>query len=161
MALQDHIDNIYRAFGLDPKDFAVPKGIEWHALDHHLANITALLASGAGGSGGGSGVTAHNLLSNRNMADQHPISAVTGLQAALDAVNNAINTHKSSPTDHNDIRQAIALLEQAVNSAVKISEKGVANGVAALGSDGKVPVSQLPDIPRITNTEIQNIINSL
>ena len=158
--LQDHIDNIYIAFGLDPKDFAVPRGMEQHALDHHLANITALLASGAG-SGGGSGVTAHNLLSNRNLPDQHPISAITGLQAALDAVNNAITAHKSSPTDHNDIRKALVSLEQAITSTIKSSEKGIANGVASLGADGKVPVSQLPDIPRITNMDIQNIINSL
>jgi len=35
-----------------------------------------------GGSGGGT--NDHNVLINRNIADQHPISAVTGLQTALD-----------------------------------------------------------------------------
>ncbi|MBW2647656.1 MAG: hypothetical protein JRE23_16075, partial [Deltaproteobacteria bacterium] len=33
---------------------------------------------------GGTGSTDHNVLSNRTIADQHPIAAVTGLQAALD-----------------------------------------------------------------------------
>jgi hypothetical protein len=158
-ALQDHINNIYTALGADYNELAPPFG-ERDILGWHLTNITALLASGGGGSGGG-GVSMHNLLTNRNLADQHPISAITGLQAAIDAVNNAINTHNSSPTAHNDIRQAVASLEQAVNSAVKTSEKGAANGVAVLDANGKVPVSQLPDIPSITNAEIQNIINNL
>lgn len=36
------------------------------------------------GGGGGGGVTNHNLLTNRNDANQHPISAITGLQSELD-----------------------------------------------------------------------------
>ena len=34
--------------------------------------------------GGGSGTTNHNVLTNRSMPNQHPISAITGLQEALD-----------------------------------------------------------------------------
>ncbi|MDR2413033.1 MAG: hypothetical protein LBD50_02360 [Rickettsiales bacterium] len=40
----------------------------------------------------------------------------------------------------------------AVNALVPISQKGVADGVASLGSDGKVPTAQLPTIPADTNT---------
>lgn len=32
------------------------------------------------------GITEHNLLENRNLPDQHPISAITGLQEALDTI---------------------------------------------------------------------------
>lgn len=41
------------------------------------------IASGGGSSGGGT--TDHSLLSNRGIVDQHPIAAITGLQAALDS----------------------------------------------------------------------------
>ena len=40
---------------------------------------------GAGGASGGSGTTDHSALSNRDLADQHPISAITNLQSGLDA----------------------------------------------------------------------------
>ena len=36
--------------------------------------------------GNGGGTTNHNALSNRDMANQHPISAITGLQEALDNI---------------------------------------------------------------------------
>lgn len=39
-----------------------------------------------GGGGGGGGTSYHNLLRNRDMADQHPISAITGLQNELDEI---------------------------------------------------------------------------
>jgi hypothetical protein len=38
--------------------------------------------------GGGGGTSYHNLLRNRDMADQHPISAITGLQASLTGLAN-------------------------------------------------------------------------
>lgn len=50
------------------------------------------------GGGGGGGTTDHTQLTNRDAANQHPISAITGLQGALDSkateayVNNAITT---------------------------------------------------------------------
>jgi len=86
--LQDHIDNIYRSFGLDPKDFTVPRGGEQYALDHHLANITALLASlvsGGGGSGGGIETDPIFTAAKPNLAlksDLMPITAVIPSQAS-------------------------------------------------------------------------------
>ena len=51
----------------------------------------------------GSGVTKHNLLSNRDLPDQHPISAITGLHEALDTI----------PTDYvSDVELEAALLEK-------------------------------------------------
>jgi hypothetical protein len=89
--LQDHINNIYAALGADYNEMTPPSdGPPWarDPLGWHLTNITDLLASGGGGSGGG--VSMHNLLTNRGLADQHPISAITSLQASLDALNAAL-----------------------------------------------------------------------
>jgi hypothetical protein len=54
--------------------------LRWtHAELHRIAGNLRQL-----GEGGGGGVTVHNSLTGRDVADAHPISAVTGLQAALD-----------------------------------------------------------------------------
>lgn len=49
------------------------------------AQRTRIRIRTVGGGSGGGGVTVHNLLSGRSAADAHPISAITGLQAALNA----------------------------------------------------------------------------
>lgn len=49
-------------------------------LADHEERIDALEQGG----GGGGGTTDHRQLSNRDAANQHPISAITGLQSALD-----------------------------------------------------------------------------
>lgn len=43
-----------------------------------------------------------------------------------------------------DLRTALDTALEKANAAIPSSQKGVANGVASLGSDGKVPSSQLP-----------------
>jgi hypothetical protein len=112
--LEEKIQNIIAALGGD-YDLKPPPGYA-DKLGWYLELICQLIIAGGGGSGGGGGITAHNLLSNRGMADQHPISAVTGLQAALDAANQALTAHKSSSTDHGDIRTAVNNLQQAVSN---------------------------------------------
>lgn len=47
--------------------------------------VTFPLAKPLGGGGSGVGTTDHSLLSNRGIADQHPIAAIAGLQVALDS----------------------------------------------------------------------------
>ena len=47
-------------------------------------DIALIKALGRGGSGGTSGTTDHSKLINRSAADQHPMSAITGLESALD-----------------------------------------------------------------------------
>lgn len=46
-----------------------------------------------GGGGGGGGVTIHNDLTGRSTTDAHPIAAITGLQAALDAKSATSHNH--------------------------------------------------------------------
>jgi len=153
-------------------------------LGWYLDLIGELLRSNSGGPGGG-GITTHRLLSGRNDADQHPISAITGLQAALDAVNQAINIHKSSITDHDDLRTAINNLQATVNSlnipslapyrtaadqdlidnTIKKSIEDLENSSGSGGS-GSIDAAEVinilnEELASITNKEIQDIFNEL
>ena len=65
----------------------------------------------------------------------HEISGVNGLQGALDG--KAPSTHTHTSADISD-------LETKLGAKIDTSTKGQANGVASLGSDGKVPSDQLP-----------------
>ena len=51
----------------------------------------------------------------------------------------------------NILQQLATLIRNAINLRVKLSEKGVANGIATLDANAKVPESQLPAIA-ITDT---------
>lgn len=74
--------------------------------------------------GGGGGVTDHGDLDGLNDPD-HPIAAVVGLQAALDAHAGAADPHAGYQ---------------------KESEKDAANGYAGLGGDGKLASGVLPPL---------------
>jgi hypothetical protein len=65
--------------------------------------------------------TDHSNLSGRGIVDQHPISAITGLQTALDSKQASLGF---TPED--------------------TADKGQPEGYASLDSSGKVPPSQLP-----------------
>ena len=67
----------------------------------------------------------------------HPISDVTGLQAALDG---------KAATSHTHAQADITGLVAALTAKQATSEKGQANGYASLDSGGKVPSAQLPAI---------------
>lgn len=69
----------------------------------------------------------HNSLSDRGVANAHPISAITDLQTELDTLGDGVLDNASDIADKIDS-----------------SEKGVANGVAELDGSGKVPASQIP-----------------
>ena len=78
-----------------------------------------------------------------NTADvDKPISTAT--QEALDELESSINDHianKSNP--HQVTKEQVGLGNVTNDAQVKRSEMGVANGVATLNEEGKVPVSQL------------------
>lgn len=54
---------------------------------------------------GGGGTTDHTALTNRTLADQHPVSAITGLQAALDG--KATTTHMHAIADVTGLQAAL------------------------------------------------------
>ena len=200
--------------------------------------ITMQLAAGGGNGSGGGGTVLHNMLTNRNIADQHTIAAITGLSEALSKIvtshdqlnnRNVVDQHtiaaitglesqltnllnvinsKVSATDltnhandtgiHTSLQEKASWgnkyskpstgipkedLSQIVQEkldkagtalqsfsendptvpgwakqpqkpeytaeeigAIPVEKKGVANGVASLGADGKIPELQLPQL---------------
>lgn len=71
------------------------------------------------------------------------IPAATASAYGVVKVDTAVNSTSTNPVQNKAVQTAIA---DAVNNAayIKSSLKGANNGVAELGSDGKVPSSQLP-----------------
>lgn len=126
---------------------------------------------GQGGSGDGStGTTDHNDLTNRDMANQHPISAIEGLQEALDNVEVDLSDYatkeevKNSITEIETNKQDKLTEEQLQNiedvadkansidvyskdvadtTFIKAAEKGQASGVATLNNMGVIPNDQI------------------
>lgn len=68
------------------------------------------------------GITEHNLLSNRDLPDQHPIDAITGLREALDNVVNNIEGGSNIEVERQGDRAII-------NSTTFIFEQGIASDV--------------------------------
>ena len=68
------------------------------------------------------GITEHNKLSNRDLPDQHPISAITGLREALDNVVNNIEGGSNIEVERQGDRAVI-------NSTTFIFEQGIASDV--------------------------------
>lgn len=72
------------------------------------------------------GTDKHDELKNRDLADQHPIGAITGLAEALDGISinaRAINTlREGNLIDHNAIRSSIANLADDVGALSGIPE---------------------------------------
>lgn len=67
--------------------------------------------------------------------------------ASFDGSANVAITVTVADDSHNHIITNVDGLQDALNGAIPTSQKGVANGVATLDSDGKVPTSQLPVTP--------------
>lgn len=63
----------------------MPFDVEFHVTSQSFAPSFGEVHNVSDGGGSG-GTTDHNKLSNRNMENQHPISAITGLQEALDNI---------------------------------------------------------------------------
>lgn len=66
-------------------------------------------------------------------------------KAGTDAAS-ALTDHKNAPNPHGITKSTVGLGNVTNDAQVKRSEMGKANGVATLGSDGKVPESQLPTL---------------
>nr|DAG66264.1 MAG TPA: tail spike protein [Caudoviricetes sp.] len=83
----DDVSGLTIAVPVTKKIIRVQNGIISVDLETDTANAKAVSNWGGGGSGGGGGGTGgtsdHRDLINRDAADQHPMSAITGLSAAL------------------------------------------------------------------------------
>lgn len=122
-----------------------------------VAAVNEIWTSGGGGSGGGT--TDHSKLINRDKADQHPMSAITGLVDALGGKQpvGSYITEESDPTVPEWAKQPQkpAYTAQEV-WAIPSSEKGKADGVATLDSSGKVPSGQIPSLEYAGKTHAAN-----
>ena len=94
----------------------------------------------------------HNGLAGRDAANAHPMQSITGLEAELAS----IQSHIGDVDIHYAMDQ-ISITESQISDLqaylteeadpVFLSQKGVANGVAELDAQGKVPVGRIPDLP--------------
>lgn len=102
-------------------------------------NIKTINGTSVIGSGdlaiSGSGTTDHSVLTNRNIADQHPISAITGLQSALDS--KASTSHSHVIADTTGLQTALDSKQATLVSGTNIK---TINGTSVLGS-GDITVS--------------------
>lgn len=96
------------------------------------------------GSGGTVQASAKNSAFNKSFEDSSAAMAMDGVASAGVSSNVARADHKH-PSD---------------SSKINVSEKGVANGVATLGADGKVPSAQLPSYVDET-VEVQDFVATL
>ncbi len=125
--------------------------------------------------GGGGGTTNHTLLTNRDAADQHPVSAITGLQALIDSINaellnkaNIIHSHGISDITNLqtnlDGKAALSHTHTIANiTNLQTSLDGKANTIHAHGIsditnlqttlDGKAATSHTHTIANITNLQ--------
>lgn len=104
-----------------------------------LNNFSDIYIEAEPSTGGGSGGT-----SNYNDLFNKPILNTNNTEAQpvneKETIKGTVKLHKISKTgNYNDLNNKPSL------NFIPISDKGVANGVATLGNDLKIPVSQLPD----------------
>lgn len=80
-----------------------------------------------------------------NATHSHAISEVTNLQSSLDSKSDTGHTHTiANITNLQTALDGKAASNHTHDNYIEASQKGVASGVATLGTDGKVPSSQLP-----------------
>lgn len=107
----------------------------------------------------------HDRSGNIRKLSDYEIANINGLQAELDSLQSAINgkadaSHNHAISDISGLQTAldgkaasshghsianISGLQAALDAKLDDSQRGTANGVAPLGSDGKVPLANLPD----------------
>lgn len=118
-------------------------------------NNKSLLGSGninIEGGGGTGGTYDHTELDNRGAANQHPITAIAGLSAALNSKSDEGHTHSQYLTEHQDISG-----KQDVIGDLDSIRSGAAAGSTALQSevDPTVPAwAKTPDKPTYTAAEV-------
>lgn len=60
---------------------------------------------------GGSGTTDHNVLINRNIADQHPVGSITGLEDRLDVMAQHVSLNGRSDINQHPITAITGLVD--------------------------------------------------
>ncbi len=117
------------------------------------------------GSGGGGGVTVHNLLTGRDATDSHPMGAITGLTAALAAkADTASLAAVATSGDYSDLSGTPSLGSAAAANTTDFAAAVHSHDITSLttsGPDGKMPVTAsggiaLVDVPSGGTSRIPN-----
>ena len=110
------------------------------------SNLVAAINEAAQSGGGGSGTTDHSKLINRDVADQHPMSAITGLEEALEGKQAAGNYLTDKDLDATLTVKGKAADAAAVGARLESLSEEIAN----LGGGDDVSVEPAEDdIPKV------------
>lgn len=116
-------------------------------MQNVLNSIVATLSDGANIVPGSvtRGAIAPGAVDNTPTAGSNNLITSTAVAAAIKAIQTVVLENKElTDTELQNIIKTANGLTDAVNDRIPISEKGMYNGVATLGADGRVPASQLP-----------------
>ena len=99
----------------------------------------------------------HNLLFNRDLADQHPIKAITGLEDSLTSLSNDISAEENRAKG----------VEQELANSIDINHQAISNHVSDKNNPHEVTKSQIglgdvdntSDINKPISTATQNALN--
>lgn len=116
-------------------------------MQNVLNSIVATLSDGANIVPGSvtRGAIAPGAVDNTPTAGSNNLITSTAVAAAIKAIQTVVLENKElTDAELQNIINTANGLTDAVNDRIPISEKGMYNGVATLGEDGRVPASQLP-----------------
>lgn len=116
-------------------------------MQNVLNSIVATLTDGANIVPGSvtRGAIAPGAVDNTPTAGSNNLITSTAVAAAIKAIQTVVLENKElTDAELQNIIKTANGLTDAVNDRIPISEKGMYNGVATLGADGRVPASQLP-----------------
>ena len=116
-------------------------------MQNVLNSIVATLSDGANIVPGSvtRGAIAPGAVDNTPTAGSNNLITSTAVAAAIKAIQTVVLENKElTDAELQNIINTANGLTDAVNERIPISEKGMYNGVATLGADGRVPASQLP-----------------
>jgi hypothetical protein len=167
------------------RDYGLGNGYDasiWNAKQDTLVsgvniktiNGTSLLGSGniviSGGGGGGGGSSVHNDLTGKDAADQHPVSAITGLTEVLAAKAASSHTHSTSnvtgldaalaskaDSSHTHTTSNVTGLDAALASKASTSHTHVISDTTGLQTalDSKAASSHTHSIANVTNLQTE------
>lgn len=116
-------------------------------LQNVLNSIVATLTNGANIAPGSvtRGAIAPGAVDNTPTEGSNNLITSAAVEAAIKAIQTVVlNNKELTDEELQNITNTVSGLTDAVNDRIPISEKGMYNGVATLGADGRVPASQLP-----------------
>lgn len=155
--------------GYNPSVWNAKQDVLVSGVNIKTVNGTALLGSGnIVIAGGGGGTDDHSVLTNRDIADQHPIASITGLTSALSGKANTTHTHSTSdvtgldsalagkaPVSHVHDIAGVTGLQAALDSKAALAHSHGISDTTGLQAalDSKAAVSHTHTIANVTGLQ--------